>query len=166
MRNSVLQRSWMMSFGQQRPWIKHRANWNGECWLLICNLWKWCQRVPKCTNSLQKESQVSLSLPYVYLQYQYRNIAPTKLVRKYDNYVVYLIAVVETIEKRREPLPAMEAIYLITPNEKTIKELMSDFQSQHRTQYRAAHVYFTEGKFECDASCQLNGKIIFIHYLS
>ena len=95
--------------------------------------------------------------------------APTKLVPKYDNYVVYLIAVVETIEKRREPLPAMEAIYLITPNEKTIKELMSDFQSQHRTQYRAAHVYFTEGKFECDASCQLNGKIIFtfkltIHY--
>ena len=86
-----------------------------------------------------------------------------KLVSKYDNYVVYLIAVVETIEKRREPLPAMEAIYLITPNEKTIKELMSDFQSQHRTQYRAAHVYFTEGKFEYDASCQLNGKMIFIH---
>ena len=86
--------------------------------------------------------------------------APTKLVPKYDNYVVYLIAVVETIEKRREPLPAMEAIYLITPNEKTIKELMSDFQSQHRTQYRAAHVYFTEGKFEYDASCQLNGKMI------
>ena len=95
-----------------------------------------------------------------------RSPAPTKLVPKYDNNVVYLIAVVETIEKRREPLPAMEAIYLITPNEKTIKELMSDFQSQHRTQYRAAHVYFTEGKFECDASCQLNGKMIFTFQLT
>lgn len=54
------------------------------------------------------------------------------------------ITIVETVEKKREPMPAMEAIYLITPTVNSIRCLMSDFQSQNRTQYRAAHVYFTE----------------------
>jgi len=54
------------------------------------------------------------------------------------------ITIVETVEKKREPMPAMEAIYLITPTERSVKCLMADFQSQNRTQYRGAHVYFTE----------------------
>eukprot|EP00092_Neocalanus_flemingeri_P017400 GFUD01018822.1.p1 GENE.GFUD01018822.1~~GFUD01018822.1.p1 ORF type:complete len:600 (+),score=206.21 GFUD01018822.1:336-2135(+) len=54
------------------------------------------------------------------------------------------ITIVETIEKRREPMPAMEAIYLIGPSDESIKFLLKDFSSQNRTAYKAAHVYFTE----------------------
>ena len=53
--------------------------------------------------------------------------------------------VVETIEKRREPMPAMEAIYLIGSSDSSVKCLLQDFSSQNRTTYKFAHVYFTEG---------------------
>jgi len=53
------------------------------------------------------------------------------------------ITLVETLEKRREPIPTMEAIYFLTPTEESVKLLMEDF-SKSVTQYKAAHVYFTE----------------------
>jgi len=54
------------------------------------------------------------------------------------------ITIVEMVEKKREPMSAMEAIYLITPTESSVRALMEDFTSQNRMQYKAAHVYFTE----------------------
>jgi syntaxin-binding protein 1 len=54
------------------------------------------------------------------------------------------ITIVEDIGKKREPLPNMEAIYLISPTDKSIRLLQQDFLSSRIALYKAAHVYFTE----------------------
>ncbi|XP_029182301.2 syntaxin-binding protein 1-like [Acropora millepora] len=54
------------------------------------------------------------------------------------------VTIVEDISKVRQPLPNFEAIYILTPEEKSVRCLVEDFtDGVHR--YKVAHVFFTEG---------------------
>ena len=55
------------------------------------------------------------------------------------------LSVVEDIGKKREPLPSLEGVYLITPTEKSVQQVIRDFENPQQTQYKYAHIYFTEG---------------------
>lgn len=52
------------------------------------------------------------------------------------------ITIVEDLNKRREPLTALDAIYLIAPTKESVDKLMGDFSG--RNQYKCCHIFFTE----------------------
>ncbi|OUC43028.1 Sec1 family protein [Trichinella nativa] len=54
------------------------------------------------------------------------------------------VTIVEDLNKKREPLTSLEAIYLIAPTHDSINRMMADFQNPMKSLYKAAHVFFTE----------------------
>lgn len=54
------------------------------------------------------------------------------------------VTIVEDITKKREPLPTMEAIYLMSPSDLSVGLLMQDFLSPRIALYKGAHIFFTE----------------------
>lgn len=49
----------------------------------------------------------------------------------------------DDITKRREPLPALNGIYFITPTDESIKQLITDFSLGTMPQYKTAYVYLS-----------------------
>jgi len=55
------------------------------------------------------------------------------------------IMIIEDLHKKRQPLPKKEAIYFLTPTDKSIRDLMNDWNGPvDKVQYKAAHLFFTD----------------------
>ncbi len=59
------------------------------------------------------------------------------------HFPILILLVVEKIDIDRQPLPKMDAIYLLTPKADSIDKLIKDFSDPKNPQYGFAHLFFT-----------------------
>jgi len=66
------------------------------------------------------------------------------------------VAVVEKLELQRKPLKNMEAIYVMRPDEDSVRKLIEDFPEPRSALYKCAHIFFTRkiDTIHFDAICQ------------
>uniref|UniRef100_A0A7S4GN00 Uncharacterized protein n=1 Tax=Oxyrrhis marina TaxID=2969 RepID=A0A7S4GN00_OXYMA len=53
------------------------------------------------------------------------------------------VTVVETIEKPRQSLPSLDALYFLTPTMTSVRNLQKDFKDPKRPQYGNIHIFFS-----------------------
>ncbi|GAB5030940.1 sec1-like family protein [Nannochloropsis oceanica] len=63
------------------------------------------------------------------------------LVGMYD-VMEHRVTLIELLSKKRQPLPEMEVIYLVTPTLETINLILKDFSDPKRPRYGAVHLFF------------------------
>ena len=57
--------------------------------------------------------------------------------------LLLMIVVVDNISIPRQPSPRIDGIYFITPDDVSVKALVSDFSKRGQVQHKAVHVFFT-----------------------
>ncbi|XP_031568823.1 syntaxin-binding protein 1-like [Actinia tenebrosa] len=54
------------------------------------------------------------------------------------------VTIVENLERHRQPIQMLEAVYILTPDEMSIQRIVADFEEGRPLRYKVAHIFFTE----------------------